>query len=461
MRRLAALVILILGLPLQAAQLAEIKDVRVWVAPDQTRLVLDTSGEVAHKIFALSNPDRLVIDIDRVRLQTGMPRVGGNSTVLQGLRTASRGGDDLRVVLDLKQSVRAKSFMMKPNDRYGPRLVIEIEPRGEELGAGPLGPTGSSSPGSTAEAAALITGKVPKAKSKPATPKRPKEVVVAIDAGHGGEDPGAIGTSGTREKEVVLAVARELATLVRKEPGMRPVLIRDGDYFVSLRKRMDKARKQQADLFVSVHADAFQDDRVRGSSVYTLSQRGASSEAARWLAEQENRADLIGGVDLDDKDNLLASVLLDLSQSATLEASVRAADKVLSHLHKVGDVHKSSVQQAGFVVLKSPDVPSMLVEVAYISNPAEEARLSNPRQQKQLAVALMNGIRDYFKSYPVPGTRTAQVGGDESRKHVIGRGDTLSGIADQYAVGLSQLRSANNLSDDHIRIGQVLNIPES
>jgi N-acetylmuramoyl-L-alanine amidase len=461
-RRLTTLLLLLsLSLPLLAAAPVEVKTVRIWSAPEQTRLVLDTSGDLSHKVFALANPDRLVIDVENARLQSSIPRPEGEDVVLAGLRSASMGGDRVRLVLDLKQAVRAKSFMMKPNDRYGHRLVVELEPRRQESQPGaPVAPR-------RAEESRDTTAKKPDASTaKPKSPgtaaaRGPKELVVAIDAGHGGEDPGAIGSDGTKEKDVVLAVARELAALVRKEPGMRPVMIRDGDYFISLGKRVEKARRQQADLFVSIHADAFQDDSVRGSSVFTLSHRGASSAAARWLADRENRSDLVGGVDLDDKDNVLASVLLDLSQSATMEASLRAAGKVLSRLKTVGDLHKSSVQQAGFVVLKAPDVPSMLVELAFISNEDEEQRLRSAQNQQQFARALMSGIRDHFKTYRTPGNRAAQASEREARKHVISRGETLSGIADQYAVGLSDLRRINKLADDQVRTGQTLAIPDS
>lgn len=459
MSLLLALVLCLLPLPLSAAAPVDIKGVRLSATPDQVRLVLDTNGELAHKIFALSNPDRLVIDIAQARLQTSLPRPEGESPLLEGLRSAPLGGNDLRLVLDLKRAVRAKSFMLKADDQGNSRLVIEIGARGQEPRSNiPPAPNRTDEP---KEPPAKKPEAVPQAQAKPApaAKKGARELVIAIDAGHGGEDPGAIGPAGTQEKDVVLAVARELFALVRKEPGMRPVLIRDGDYFVSLGKRVDKARRQQADLFVSIHADAFENDRVSGSSVYTLSQRGASSEAARWLAERENRADLVGGIDLEDRDSLLASVLLDLSQSATLEASGQAADRMLASLAKVGEVHKSGVQHAGFVVLKSPDVPSLLVELAFISNPEEERRLSNPRQQQRFAAALLKGIRDHFKGYRPPNTRTAGTATGETRKHVIARGETLSEIAEQYAVSLSELRRLNRLADDQVRIGQTLTIP--
>ena len=292
----------------------------------------------------------------------------------------------------------------------------------------------------------------------PNQPSQLRDLVIAIDAGHGGEDPGARGRKGTREKDVVLEIARRLAALIEKEPGMRPVMIRDGDYYIGLRKRIEKARSQRADLFISIHADAFRDSRARGSSVYVLSQRGASSEMARWLAARENAADLVGGVSLDDKDDLLAEVLLDLAQTATLEASVEVADNVLQEMKRLGKVHKKQVQHAGFVVLKSPDIPSLLVETAFISNPSEEQRLRNSRHQQQVAQAILAGVRNYFASNPPPGTLMAK---SSTRQHVIRRGDTLSNIAQRYGVSMNTLRSTNKLKNDNLLGGKVLTIPAS
>jgi N-acetylmuramoyl-L-alanine amidase len=245
--------------------------------------------------------------------------------------------------------------------------------------------------------------------------------------------------------------------MLNQQNGIRAVLIRDGDYYLGLRKRIAKAREHQADLFVSIHADAFKDPKVRGSSVYTLSRSGASNEAARWLAERENSADLVGGVSLEDKDDMLASVLLDLSQIGTLQASSEAASRVLTQLKTLGKTHKRKVQQAGFVVLKAPDIPSMLVETAFISNPQEERRLRDPEHQNKVAKALMKGIRDYFRFQPPPGTWLAA--NQRTRKHVITPGDTLSEIASRYQVSVKRLRNVNDLKSDTIRIGQVLQIP--
>jgi N-acetylmuramoyl-L-alanine amidase len=444
MYRLIALVLLFLSLPATAQQV-EIQGTRVWTAPDHTRLVVDTASSVSHKIFSLDNPDRLVIDIPDARLGGKLPTVRPSEPLLTGIRSGIRAGDDLRIVLDLKQKVRAKSFALQPNDKYGHRLVVDLMPVSR-------GAVGKKSKGATTP-----NGGKP-SHSTGTKPRKGRDVIIAIDAGHGGEDPGAIGPNGTREKNVTLQIARKLAALIKRERGMRPVLIRDGDYYLRLRKRISLARKHKADLFVSIHADAFRDGRVRGSSVYTLSHRGASSEAAKWLADKENSADLIGGIDLSENDNMLATVLLDMTQNATLEHSNLAAQKVLANLRKVGAVHKRSVQKAGFVVLKSPDIPSMLVEMAFISNPQEERRLRTSSHQTKLAKAILSGIKSYFASYPVPGTKLAGDGAG-GRRHVINSGDTLGEIAQQYHVSVTSLRTANNIEGDRIRVGQVLTIP--
>ncbi len=431
MKKLAALLLLLLSLPLWAASV-EINNMRIWSAPDHVRLVFDTSGPVDHSLFSLTHPERLVIDIERARYKGKLPLPDNRNPVIKRLRSGQRKNGDLRVVLDLKGQVKPKSFVLKPNRQYGHRLVVDLYPKG--AGAARVKPVKRSKP------AAL------------------RDVVIAIDAGHGGEDPGAKGRGGTYEKTVVLAIARRLARLIDKEPGMRAVLIRTGDYYLGLRKRMELARRNRADLFVSIHADAFRDPRVRGSSVFTLSSRGASSEAARWLAERENSADLVGGVNLEGKDDLLASVLLDLSQAATREASHRVARKVLAQLKRVGKTHKGRVQQAGFMVLKSPDIPSILVETAFITNPSEERKLKDRRHQQKMAEAIMRGIKAYFHETPPPGTLLAS---RKPREHVIARGDTLGRIAQQYQVSLNKLRSVNKLSGDRIRVGQVLRIPET
>ncbi|HKE43951.1 MAG TPA: N-acetylmuramoyl-L-alanine amidase [Steroidobacteraceae bacterium] len=363
------------------AHSVEVRDVRLWAGPDHTRVVLELSGPATHNLFTLRNPDRVVVDVAGATASSTLSPPAGQG-VIRSVRLGPRDDGSLRVVLDLNSAVQPKSFAVDPNETYGNRLVIDLE-----------------LPGQPAPVKVQHAPEVDAA----------RDLVIAVDAGHGGDDPGAIGRSGTREKDVVLAVARALAERMNHEPGMRAVLIRDGDYYITLRDRMNRARAQKADLFVSVHADSIRDRSIAGSSVYVLSPRGASDEAARWLAERENASDLIGGVSLDDKDNVLASVLLDLSQTASLTASLSAAQSVLTELDRVGEVRKHNVQQAGFVVLKSPDIPSLLVETAYISNPGEERRLKDPKRQDQLASAIHAGIRGYFYDNPPPGTRVAEL----------------------------------------------------
>jgi N-acetylmuramoyl-L-alanine amidase len=289
-----------------------------------------------------------------------------------------------------------------------------------------------------------------------------RKLVIAIDAGHGGKDPGALGQSGLQEKRVTLAVARELARQVDAEPGMRAVLIRDDDTFVPLERRFQKARAAQADLFISIHADAAPSTAASGASVFVLSTRGASSQAARWLADKENAADLVGGVSLDDKDRSLSAVLLDLSQSATMRVSDDVAQQVLAALKSVGKAHKREVERANFVVLRSPDVPSMLVETGFITNPGEERKLDDPDYRRRLATAIVGGVRGYFARTPVPGTWFAanEVPAPAfASTYVVGRGDSLSGIAARHGVGLERLRAANNLRGDTVRVGEKLTIP--
>jgi len=397
------LLAIVLAVPARAV---EVRGIRLWARSDNTRVVLDLSGSARHSMLVLHHPERIVLDL---------PGVGLASTVranpagdVRRVRLARRSNGELRIVLDLAHAVHADSFLAAPNDRFGYRLVLDLAGRSAAVprtarSRPAAAPAARAAPSGTAMAAASVAVKPEHA------PADARDLIVAIDAGHGGDDPGAIGKNGTREKDVVLAIARELWSRVNAEPGMRAVLTRDGDYFIPLRERMQRARARQADLFVSIHADSVLDRRVDGSSVYILSQRGASDEAARWLAERENASDLIGGVSLDDKDDVLASVLLDLSQSAALSASETAAQSVLHELNQVGEVRKPQVQQARFMVLKSPDIPSMLVETAYISNPQEEQRLREHAHQAKLAEAIRQGIHDYFYANPPPGTHIAQL----------------------------------------------------
>jgi len=429
LRAVIAWILALLTVPVFAA---DINGFRVWTDPDKTRAVLDLENRTDYQVFTLENPPRVVIDLPGSDLKRALKLVDEHAGVIENVRHGRPDKGTLRIVLDLENSSAVKSFLLDPTSDYGHRLVIDLFPEG--------------SAGGTTVAKALAS-----------LPSTDRNVVVAIDAGHGGEDPGAIGKSRTREKDVVLAIARELKKSIDARPGMSAVLIRTGDYYIPLRDRFEKARKHRADLFVSIHADAFKRRDVSGSSVFVLSRKGASSEFARRLAANENSSDLVGGVTLSDKDDMLASVLLDLSQSATMEASNEVADSVFSALRRVGKTHKNQVEYANFMVLKSPDVPSILVETAFISNPSEEKRLRDPAWQRKVASVIGDGVQDYFYMSPPPGTWIAA-----NRKPVRYRvvsGDTLGEIANRYRVSLYSLRRANDLSGDTIRVGTELLIP--
>lgn len=422
----------------------EVQTVRAWLAPDNTRLVFDLSGPVKHRLFTLSDPERIVIDIENAAFRASLDNLGLEKSPVQSIRYSQNSGT-VRVVLDLKESVRPKSFDLKPNDQYGHRLVVDLEPR----------------------QAAEVPSRVV---TPSVAPNQVRDIVIAIDPGHGGEDPGAIGPRGLREKDVVLAIGRELKRLIDAEPGYRAVMIRDGDYYVSLRDRTALARKSNADLFVSVHADGWHSPSARGASVWVLSERGASSEMGRWLASRENSADLIGGVgsvSLEDKDDVLASVLLDMSMTASRTDSRQVAAQIHGNISQFARMHKKEVEMAGFAVLRSPDIPSILVETGFITNPQEADLLKTPAYQTRMAQAIFAGITAHFWQKPPDMTWIAQrkyEGGSQggpSRTYRVSRGDTLSLIAVQNGVSLSALREANQISGDRIRVGQVLRIPAS
>ncbi|GMU44414.1 MAG: N-acetylmuramoyl-L-alanine amidase [Lysobacterales bacterium] len=418
------------------AQATEVRSVRVKAGAEHTRATIDLSAAAEYRLFTLTNPDRLVVDILGGSLRSTID--GPGDGVVRSVRSGRPESGRLRVVFDLTTAVKPKSFLLEPSGRNRHRLVVEMRPAA-----------------STVVAATAARPEVPA--TVPAEAMR--EVVVAIDAGHGGQDPGAIGAAGTHEKTITLKVARLLAQRIDDEPGMRAVLIRDDDRFVALTQRFQQAREHKADLFVSIHADAAHNRNARGSSVYMLSTRGATNEAARFLAERENQADLVGGVSLGDKDRTLAAVLLDLSQGATLEASALASEHVLAGLTRMGKAHKRQVERANFVVLRSPDVPSLLVETGFISNPEEERKLNDPRHRARVAEAVMLGIRDYFHATPPPGTWIAA--NAKARAHVVMRGETLSEIASRHGVSVRRIRQENELDTDMLRVGLVLKIPTS
>ena len=369
----------------KATLAVEVRNLRTWPAPDHTRVVFDISSPVKYNVFSLQSPDRVVVDISNARMGLEPPKPKDADPLLERIRSAYHERERrLRIVLDLRHAAYPKDFLLKPNRNYGHRLVVDLFHK-------PDAPKAAAS-------------RTPARKSRPQTRAKPRKAIIAIDPGHGGEDGGAVGRLGTREKDVALAIGKKLKTLLNRQRGIDAFLVRRGDYYVGLKKRTQIARKHKADLLISIHADAFRDPMVYGSSVYVLSKTGASSEAAKWLADRENSADLVGGVKLNDKDNLLASVLLDLSQDATLEDSIELGNDVLNELKKLGKTHKKRVQRAGFVVLKSPDIPSILVETAFISNPDEERRLKSSRHQWRVAKAILRGVLVYFKSNAPPGT---------------------------------------------------------
>jgi len=423
---------LLLGMIAIPAMAAEVSAFRVWTDPEKTRAVLDLSDRAEYRVFTLQNPDRVVIDLDDATVRQSLDFSPDHAGVITGVRHGEPEKKTLRVVFDLSSGSKIKSFMLDPTAQYGHRLVIDLYPEGSAYKAAPV-------------------------KQVANLAENDRKVVVAIDAGHGGEDPGALGPTRVREKDVVLAISRELREAIDLQPGMEAVLVRDGDYYIPHRDRYEKARKHRADLFVSIHADAFTKSSVTGSSVFVLSSRGASSEFARRMADSENSSDLIGGVTLNDKDEMLASVLLDLSQSATMEASNLVATTVFSSMRAVGKTHKNTVEHANFLVLKSPDVPSILVETAFISNPAEEARLKDPNWQKKIAAAIANGVQDYFYLSPPLGTWIAA--NRRPIRHRVVSGDTLGDIASRYQVTVYRLRNANDLKSDVIQVGSELLIP--
>jgi len=424
MRRCATWVVglAMLLVTLQGWAVSDVRGVRLWRAPDNTRLVFDLSGPVQHSVFVLSAPNRIVIDVSGAALKASLDRLSLKDTPITGMRAAQRNPSSLRLVIDLSAEVVPKSFTLVPNQEYGHRLVVDLFDKGAdaitEIAARPLAPAArnpTSAP-MIANAPKMPVMPVPVSPNVPPLNRRlpastgQRDVVVAIDAGHGGEDPGALGPGGAREKDVTLAIARRLHAAISSERGYRAELIRSGDYFIPLRQRTEIARKKGADLFVSIHADAAPRSSAYGASVYALSDKGATSETARWLADTENRSDLIGGVgnlNLDNKDPMLAGVLLDLSMTATMSSSIKVGQKVLGHMGNITSLHKPRVEQAGFLVLKSPDIPSILVETGFISNPEEAQKLQAPTHQQALVRSIHSGIRQFFQESPPPGTYLA------------------------------------------------------
>ena len=365
--------------------------VRVWPARDYTRVTLEYQQTIAFTHMIVKNPERLVVDIEGVEfnsvLQNLPNKISETDPYIRLIRAGRNKPGVVRLVIELKTEIQPQVFMLKPVGEYGHRMVLDLYPT---VADDPLL--------ALLEKLDALPDKAPRKET--GQPEIVRMVTIVLDPGHGGEDPGAIGRGGSHEKNVTLQVARRLKAKIDAEPNMRSMLTRDGDFFIPLHQRVQKARRVQADLFVSVHADAFIKPTARGSSVFVLSENGASSSAARWLAQRENAADLIGGVNLDVKDPHLARTLLDLSQTATLNDSLKLGRAVLGELGGVNTLHKPHVEQAGFAVLKAPDIPSILIETAFISNPDEERRLNDEDYQEKMAEAILKGIKGYFAKNP-------------------------------------------------------------
>ncbi len=400
--------------------------VRTWPADEYTRVTLEMDSELKAEHFTLDGPDRLVVDIQGLTMNRAIndlvSKIKPNDPYIASVRVAQNRPDVIRLVLDLKQPIAPQVFTLKPIGEYKYRLVLDLYPRVAQdpllaimnnQDSDPLAQvleelaqnSPSPAPIPSVEGQKLPpVAKSPKAPVKPPSVPAPRDenraILVALDPGHGGEDPGAVGRSGTREKDIVLSIARRLKKLIDSQPNMRAYLTRDNDYFVPLQVRVQKARRVKADLFISIHADAWIKPSARGSSVFALSQNGATSSAARWMAKRENDADLIGGINLGSHNKQVAQVLLDLSTAAQINDSMRVGDNVLSEIGKINKLHKDRVERAGFAVLKAPDIPSILVETAFISNPQEERLLRSPAHQDRIARAMLSGINDYFASSP-------------------------------------------------------------
>ncbi|MBT8128502.1 MAG: N-acetylmuramoyl-L-alanine amidase [Gammaproteobacteria bacterium] len=414
----------------RAAAETHVRDIRLSTHKGYVRLVFDLDKSVDHTIFALNKPERIVLDLKNTKMNHGMvDRVGANS-LIRGIRSGVRDAKDLRVVFDLQKEVKPRSFVLGPSGKSGHRLVLDLH---------------------NDSASATVA-------SKPVAKKQLRDVIVAIDAGHGGRDPGATGKKGTKEKTVTLQMAKRLEKKINQQKGMKAVLVRKNDRFMRLRERINKARDYHADMMISLHADSFPDPRARGSSIYALSVDGASSETAKLLAEKENAADLLfGDVNLAVEDEMVKEVLFDLSLTGTIESSLDIGDEILKQIKHVNRVHKKQVQQAGFAVLKAPNIPSVLLETAFISNPREEKNLKSSAHQKKVANAVSKGVANYFARKAPPGTWLSA----SAAEYKVRSGDTLGSIAKKYKTSVENLRARNAMHTSSLNAGQVLKIPVS
>ncbi|MED5238401.1 MAG: N-acetylmuramoyl-L-alanine amidase [Pseudomonadota bacterium] len=452
-KRFLAVLLMVAGWLTSPSLLAKesIDSVRLHRAPDHTRIVFDLPAPVDHKLDKLANPDRVVLDLKDARLAFDINSLDYASSPIANIRVGEH-ADKTRVVFDMREGVRTRTNLLKPIEPHGWRLVVDLFDK-----------TLTDSASGTRAAAATPASKAPEVRKT--TRDEQRLMIVAIDPGHGGEDPGARGPSGTWEKTVVLQIAKKLEKLINDQAGMRAVMVRDGDYYVPLAERRKIARQQHnADVFVSIHADAFTDARAHGASVFALSNRGATSAKARYLAKIANESDRVAGVyEEEEDDSSLLSVLADLQMNGSMAGSLYLGRQVLMEMGKVTKLHgnRDKVEQAGFAVLKEPEMVSILVETGFISNPTEERNLRSSAHQSKLARSILNGIDDYFRSHPAPNSWYAAQRREKGEEYRIQPGDTLSEIARQYSVSEQSIRSANDIRGDRIMVGQVLKIPRS
>jgi len=429
------LILMILSFSVEAGT---VKSMRFWQAPDNTRIVLDLSAPVKHETHVLSGPDRLLVDIPKGRLAVELSSLKPNSNLIKKVRTSRPPNQDtVRIVFELSRKISVKSFALKPYQQYGHRLVLDLSDK-------------------------ETTRQIPQPDF---IAKSDRDVIIAVDAGHGGEDPGAVGPTRTYEKKVTLAVAKLLVEHINKQRGYQAFLTRSGDYFIPLRKRTQIARQKKADLFVSLHADSFKSPQAKGASVWVLNEHGSKTEIGRWLKDSENNSDLLGGVQtvsLEDQDPDVNKILLDLSMDYSVGASFDIAEFLHADLSQVAaKMHKKHVEQNNFAVLRNPDIPSVLVELGFISNPNEEKLLKTKRYQTNMTKALTKAITKYFDSNPPEGTLLASLALKKPIKHKVKKGDTLSGIAQRYKISVSDIKKANRMRSNNIRLGATLVIPNS
>lgn len=498
------------------AQAASVNNVRVWRAEGYTRIVLDLDEPVRYNLVLANNPTRLILSLANTSLKGSITKLPLAHTPIEIVRSSVIDDVDLRLVFDLKNNISPKSFLLKKRDGNNDRLVVDLYSADPASESATHNSTATNNEPVGIES--VMASEKPESKNNAnnsATVNNPpapvttngKPILIAVDAGHGGVDSGALGPKNMREKDVTLAIAKELVQVINAQPGYSARLTRSGDYFVELQKRRDLARDMKADLFISVHADSFTDPSAYGASVFALSRKGATSEMARFLAQRENDSDLIGrvgGISLDDKDAQLAGVLVDLSMTSTVNSSLQVGSNVLGAISSIAPLHAKHVEQAGFVVLKSPDVPSILVETGFISNTAESRKLASADYRGQMAQAIFSGVRKYFAQHPPASTTTSsypvaekssaektstaknstqkisaskessskEIANKENvkksssanassaeRKHLVVRGDTLTDIAAKYGVKASDIRKANNMKNDTVKLGQTLKIP--